>query len=246
MGFAPRRLERRRMLSKLSFQGREALPKGGAMSVHETTSFSFLRRRSFFAAVLALAACDSDTTPIVQSTADTGDSLNLAPTKGMGGSSGVPGRDPGYRLGPNDRVRIIVFGQPTLTGEFTVDGNGAMSYPLIGNLPAGGMTVAELQQTIARKLEPDYLVNPSVSAEVVTRRPFYVIGEVQKPGNYPYVTDMTVLNAVAMAGGYTYRARKNDFYIKRLGKDGKMVRIVASSGTVLRPGDTLEVLERFF
>jgi protein involved in polysaccharide export with SLBB domain len=233
------------MLSMLPFQRREALPKGCAMAVHETNSF--LRRRSFFVALLALAACDGDTTPIVQNTAtDTGESLNLAPTKGMSGSSTVPGRDPAYKLGPNDRIRIIVFGQPTLTGEFTIDGNGTMSYPLIGNIPAGGMTVAELQRTITLKLEPDYLVNPSVSAEVVTRRPFYVIGEVQKPGNYPYVTDMTVLNAVAMAGGFTYRARKNDFYIKRSDKNGRMVRVLADSGTVLRPGDTLEVRERYF
>jgi protein involved in polysaccharide export with SLBB domain len=108
------------------------------------------------------------------------------------------------------------------------------------------MTTAQLQQAIAAKLSPDYLVNPSVSAEVVTRRPFYVIGEVQKPGNYPYVTDMTALNAIAMAGGFTYRAKKNDFYIKRLDKDGKMVRIEAKAGTVLRPLDTLEVRERYF
>jgi polysaccharide export outer membrane protein len=191
--------------------------------------------------MLALAACDTDDTPIVRD--GTGESLHLAPTDG--GRSGAA-RDPGYKLGPNDRVRIIVFGQPTLTGEFTVDGNGVLSYPLIGNIPAGGMTTAELQKTITKKLEPDYLVNPSVSAEVVTRRPFYVIGEVQKPGNYPFVTDMTVLNAVAMAGGFTYRARKNDFYVKRIDKDGKLVRVVASSGTVLHPGDTLEVRERYF
>jgi polysaccharide export outer membrane protein len=197
--------------------------------------------------MFALAACDTDTTPIVQDTGDgTGESLNFAPTNGPGGTRSVSGRDPGYKLGPNDRVRIIVFGQPTLTGEFTVDGNGTLSYPLVGNIPAGGMTTAELQQMITRKLEPDYLVNPSVSAEVVTRRPFYVIGEVQKPGNYAYVTDMTALNAVAMAGGFTYRARKNDFYIKRLNKDGKMVRVVANSSTILRPGDTLEVPERYF
>lgn len=215
------------------------------MSAQE--SIAFLRRRGLLVAMFALAACDSDTTPIVQETADgSGESLHLAPTGGPGGSRAASTRDPGYKLGPNDRVRIIVFGQPTLTGEFTVDGNGTLSYPLIGNIPAGGMTVGELQQTITRKLEPDYLVNPSVSAEVVTRRPFYVIGEVQKPGNYPYVTNMTILNAVAMAGGFTYRARKNDFYIKRLDKSGQMVRVLASSGTVLRPGDTLEVRERYF
>lgn len=208
---------------------------------------AFLRRRSLFVAMFALAACDGDTTPIVQSTVDgSGEGLNLAPTNSKGGSRALPSHDPGYKLGPNDRVRIIVFGQPTLTGEFTVDGDGVLSYPLIGNIPTGGMTTAELQKTIAAKLDPDYLVNPSVSAEVVTRRPFYVIGEVARPGNYPYVTDMTVIHAVAIAGGFTYRARKNDFYIKRLDKGDKMVRVLANSSTVLRPGDTLEVRERYF
>jgi protein involved in polysaccharide export with SLBB domain len=201
--------------------------------------------------MFALAACDGDTTPIVQDTAaDGGESLQLAPTNTPGGArprtASLPERDPDYKLGPNDRLRVIVFGQPTLTGEYSLDGNGVLAFPLIGNLPASGMTTSQLQKQIAAKLEPDYLVNPSVSVEVVTRRPFYVIGEVHKPGNYPYVTGMTALNAVAMAGGFTYRARKNDFYVKRLDKDGKMVRVVAQSGTVLRPGDTLEVRERLF
>jgi len=200
--------------------------------------------------MFALAACDSDTTPIVREAAADGggESLALAPTNTPGGArsrgAAVPGAD--YKLGPNDRVRIIVFGQPTLTGEYSLDGNGVLAFPLIGNIPAQGVTTAELLKLIAAKLEPDYLINPSVSAEVVTRRPFYVIGEVHKPGNYPYVTDMTALNAVAMAGGFTYRARKNDFYVKRLDQSGKMVRIEAKSGTVLRPGDTLEVRERMF
>jgi hypothetical protein len=99
---------------------------------------------------------------------------------------------------------------------------------------------------IAAKLQPDYLVNPNVSAEIVTRRPFYVIGEVQKPGNYAYVSDITAMNAIAMAGGFTRRARKNEFYIRRLYTDGKMVRIEANAGTVLQAGDTLEVRERLF
>ena len=192
-----------------------------------------VRRRSFLVAMFALVACDSDPIPIAQATAD------------EGGSPASTG-DPGYKLGANDRLRITVFGQPMLTAEYTLDGNGVLAFPLIGNVPASGMTTQQLQKTIAGKLEPDYLVNPSVSAEVVTRRPFFIIGEVQKPGNYPYVPDMTALNAVAMAGGFTYRARKNDFYIKRLDKSGKMVRVEATAGTVLRPGDTLEVRERYF
>ena len=132
------------------------------------------------------------------------------------------------KLGPNDRLVITVFGQPTLTGEYTLDGNGVLAFPLIGNVPANGSTTSELQQKIAAKLNPEYLINPSVSAEIVNCRPFYVIGEVQKPGNYPYVTDMTAVNAIAMAGGFTRRARQNDIHVRRFDKDGKMVRIEAN------------------
>ena len=190
-----------------------------------------------FVAVFALAACESDPTPIVKETAANGGSLHLGPTSG---------RDADYRLGANDRVRIIVFGQPTLTGEYTLDGNGVLAFPLIGNVDANGQSPNQLQKAIASKLDPDYLQNPSVSAEVITRRPFYVIGEVQKPGNYPYVTDMTVLNAVAMAGGYTYRARQNNLYVKRLDANGRMIRVEATPETKIRPGDTVEIKERYF
>jgi len=191
----------------------------------EPSTIGSLRRRGLFFAMFALAACDSDSTPIV-------------PMAAAGGGS--PGDS--NKLGPNDRLRITVFGQPTLTGEYTLDGNGVLAFPLIGNVPANGVTTSQLQQAIAAKLKPDYMVNPNVSAEIVTRRPFYVIGEVQKPGNYPYAA----VNAIAMAGGFTRRARKNDFYIRRLDKDGKVVRIEANAGTVLQAGDTLEVRERVF
>src|SRR5512139_4335381 len=173
----------------------------------EPTTIAFLRRRGLLAAIFAVAACDIDSTPIVQDTAGDGadgkgggDRLQLEPTNSPRGSApgAMPssGRDPGYKLGANDRVRIIVFGQSTLTNEYVLDGSGVLAFPLIGNIPAAGVTTSQLQQTIAAKLDPDYLRNPSVSAEVLTRRPFYVIGEVRKPGNYPYVTDLTVLNAV--------------------------------------------------
>ena len=201
-----------------------------------------LRSCSLVCALGVLAACETDPTPIVDDT----HGLNLAPTGRAGGNGGLGAVSSDYRLGPNDRTRITVFGQPNLTGEFMLDGNGSVAFPLIGNINADGMTPRELQQAIAGKLDPDYLRNPSVSVEVLTRRPFYVLGEVQKPGNYPYVTDITALNAVAMAGGYTYRAKTTQFYVKRLDKDGKMVRIVAKPETIIRPGDTLEVRERYF
>src|SRR5713101_2424305 len=116
---------------------RVSLPTGDAMSDETSTStVASLRRRGLLVAMFAVAACDSDTTPIVREAA-------------------AAGAD--YKLGPNDRVRIIVFGQPTLTGEYSLDGNGVLAFPLIGNVPAQGVTTAELQKLIAAKLEPDYL-----------------------------------------------------------------------------------------
>ena len=194
-------------------------------------------RGAIVVALLSLGACgDGDRTPIVQDTSG-GQALSL--------TAGGKGTSSDYRLGPNDRTRIIVFGQPTLTGEFQLDGNGVLAYPLIGNVDARGMTPAELQQTIAQRLDKDWVRNPSVSVEVSTRRPFYVVGEVQKPGSYPYVTDMSVLNAIATAGGQTYRANMADFYIKRK-QDGRVVRVQASQESLLQPGDTVVVKERYF
>ena len=200
-------------------------------------------------AFLGLGACsDGDTTPIVRDAATIapGDTSMMQLQDGPAGS-GRPVRASAsdYKLGPNDHTRIIVFGQPTLTGEYVLDGGGVLAFPLIGNVPASGMTPAELQRTIAAKLDPDYLRNPSVSVEVSTRRPFYVVGEVQKPGSYPFVTDMTVLTAVATAGGQTYRANMGNFYVKR-NDNGRVVRVAATQETVLRPGDTVVVRERYF
>ncbi len=201
------------------------------------------------AALLALGACgDRDPSPIVPDTSlsSAGDTsmMQLASADGTS-TPNVRGSTANYKLGPNDHTRIIVFGQPTLTGEYVLDGNGVLSFPLIGNVKAAGMTPMELQHTIASKLDPDYLRNPSVSVEVSTRRPFYVMGEVQKPGSYPFVTDMTVLNAIATAGGNTYRANMYNFYVKRL-QNGRTVRIAATQETMLQPGDTVEVRERYF
>jgi polysaccharide export outer membrane protein len=216
-------------------------------------SIATLRRWCLSWAMLALAgslaACETDPTPIVADTSSEGAALQLTSTGLPGGTrSGAlsAGGASDYRLGPNDRTRIIVFGQPGLTGEFVLDGSGTLAFPLVGSIPANGMTPRELQQAIATKLDPEYLRDPNVTVEVLTRRPFYVLGEVQKPGNYPYVTGITALHAVAMAGGYTYRAKTTGYYIKRLDKNGKMVRVVATPETIIRPGDTLEVRERYF
>ncbi|MFO1157085.1 MAG: polysaccharide biosynthesis/export family protein [Rhodospirillales bacterium] len=150
-----------------------------------------------------------------------------------------------YTLGSGDKVRVTVFGHEDLSGEFEVDGSGNISLPLIRNIKAEGLTVRQLEQTIAERLSPDYLLNPSVSVEVLNYRPFYIYGEVTKPGSYPFVNGMTVVNAVAMAGGFTYRARTGSVRITR-GNEPNRKQITADKDTPVLPGDVIEVPERYF
>lgn len=148
-----------------------------------------------------------------------------------------------YVLGPGDRVRVVVFGQNDLSGEFEIDGTGNISLPLIQGVKAAGLTLRQLEQTITNKLKPDFLKNPRVSLEVLNYRPFYIIGQVKNPGSYPYVAGMTVVNAIALAGGYTYRASERKVLITRV-KNGK--QRPANRSTRVLPGDVIEIPERFF
>jgi polysaccharide export outer membrane protein len=151
-----------------------------------------------------------------------------------------------YRLGAGDKVRISVFGEDTLSGEFLVPGgDGTIAFPLIGGVQAAGLTVSELQSEIEAKLKPDYLKDPHVSIEVLNYRPFYILGEVMKPGEYPYTNGLTVLNAVATANGFTYRANHHKVYIKRANSSSE-VEYNLDASTVVQPGDTIRIGERFF
>ncbi len=154
--------------------------------------------------------------------------------------------DTTYRLGAGDRIRVTVFGQEDLSGEFEVDGTGRVSLPLIRTVQAKGLTLAELEQAVTDRLKPDFLKDPSVSIEVLNYRPFYIIGEVKEPGSYPYVSGMTVWNAVAMAGGFSYRARKSEVEIKRGGNTAQSAWQDAHPDTTVFPGDVIKVPERFF
>jgi polysaccharide export outer membrane protein len=149
-----------------------------------------------------------------------------------------------YRLGSGDKLRVIVFGEPDLSGEFDVTGSGKVSLPLIGQVQAAAMTVGEFEDEVRSKLMDGYLTNPKVSIEVLNYRPFYIIGEVDKPGEYPYTTGMNVLNAVAVAGGYTYRANEDQVYITRDNK-GEATYVTGRNVRVL-PGDIVRIPERFF
>jgi protein involved in polysaccharide export with SLBB domain len=168
------------------------------------------------------------------------------PGQAAPGQSAALKADDSYRLGSGDRVRVTVYGQPELTGEYAVDGGGQMSYPLVGQIRAGGMTAHELERALIGKLSPGYLKNPSISVEVLTFRPFYIVGEVRTPGSYPFVNGMTVLNAVALAGGFTYRARENSFYVTRTGEDGAKNKVSAGADATIMPGDIITVRERYF
>lgn len=150
-----------------------------------------------------------------------------------------------YRLGSADKVRVIVFGETDLSGEFAVSGDGKVALPLIGEIPAVGATASELQSRIATSLANGYLQNPKVSVEVLSYRPFYILGEVNKPGEYPYSSGMTVERAVATASGYTYRANHKKVYIKRANA-AEEVQLPLDSKLVIEPGDTIRIVERYF
>ncbi len=150
-----------------------------------------------------------------------------------------------YKLGVSDKVRILVFNEPTLSGEFNVNSNGAIAFPLIGDVKAEGRTTTEVGRDISDRLAEGYLRSPQVSIDVLTFRPFFILGEVNKPGEYPYMNGLTVLQAVATAQGFTYRANKSKVYIKKEG-DTSEHEYKVTTATPVAPGDTIRVTERFF
>ncbi len=153
--------------------------------------------------------------------------------------------DSSYRLGAGDKINIDVFNQPDLTGEYTLDGNGRFSMHLIGRIDAANLTPSELEALIVSKLKPDYLVNPRVSVRMQNFRPFYIMGEVKNPNSYAYVDGMTYLTAIAIAGGYTYRGKKDWVYVIR-GDDPDREELKLDVNEKVRPGDIIRIAERLF
>lgn len=152
---------------------------------------------------------------------------------------------PDYRLGAGDKIRVITFGEAALTGEFIVSGSGKAALPLVGEIEAVGLTPREFQTRVETALKNGYLREPKVSVEVLNYRPFYILGEVNAPGTYPYTNALTVMNAVATAGGFTYRANQRRVFIKRA--DDATGRSYPLTGTTpVAPGDTIRIGERLF
>ncbi|MDA0967544.1 MAG: polysaccharide export protein [Proteobacteria bacterium] len=146
-----------------------------------------------------------------------------------------------YKLGSGDKLKITFFDEDDLSGEFEVDGSGTLSLPLIGNIDVLGLSLREVEKILISKFKEGYLVNPRISIEILNFRPFFIIGEVNDPGSYPYVSGLTVVNAVALAGGYTHRAKTDKVIITR---DKK--KIEAKDSSAVLPGDSIRVKERFF
>ena len=150
-----------------------------------------------------------------------------------------------YRLGSGDEVRVTVFGEPDLSGTFKVDGRGEVTLPLVGSVSADGRTSGDLASAVGDALREGYLRDPRVTVEVAAYRPYFILGEVEKPGTYPYQNGLTVMNAVATAQGFTYRANERVVLIRRDGETEER-RFVLNSATPVRPGDTITITERFF
>ncbi len=150
-----------------------------------------------------------------------------------------------YPLRAGETIQVITYGEETLTGEFSIGANGVLSFPLIGDIKAVGLTPSALGKSISAALADGYVLNPQVNVEVKNYRPIYILGEVNKPGEYPYIPDMTILAAIAKADGFTYRAQQKQIFIKRSDQP-REVKIRLGSNTRIYPGDTIRITERFF
>lgn len=152
-----------------------------------------------------------------------------------------------YRLGPGDKLRVTVYNEPNLSGEFMLSSSGALAFPLIGVVEANGLTVPQLSDALTRKIGADYMADPKLTVEVLNYRPFYILGEVKNPGEYPFAAGMTVEQAVAAAGGFSYRANTRVINLRRAAAaEERSVDLREGAPTAILPGDTIRVLERYF
>jgi len=181
--------------------------------------------------LLALAGCARQTAPVSMPAA---------------AAAAGPGLDlEAYRLGPGDKLKITIFGHPQESGNFEIDGLGYLPYPLLGRVAARDKTVAQLTEYLKVELNRTFIVDPRVSVEVLNYRPFYIYGEVNRAGSYPYVSGLTVRRAVAIAGGFTRRAREAPVTLVREDRSGAM-KYDAQLEVPVLPGDIIEVERRLF
>lgn len=179
----------------------------------------------FLSMLIGLSACATSTSGIAQVAAADG--------------------APVYTLDTGDKVRVTVYGEQSVNGEYAIGPSGDIAFPLIGNVPAKGQTVSQLQEAITQKLAAGYILDPRVSIDVLSYRPYFILGEISRPGQYPYLPKLTVDQAIASAGGYTYRASKSKVFIRRNGLETE-VKLSRSTPVWVLPGDTIRIGERYF
>src|SRR5258706_3817969 len=150
-----------------------------------------------------------------------------------------------YALGANDRVRLKVYGEPDIGGEYEVDNNGNVSIPLAGHIRAAGLTTRQLERAIASALSKGIVRDPRVNVEWALYRPYYILREVNKGGEYPYRLGLTVMDAVASAGGFTYRANENKVYLRRSGAGVEEVYAL-DAPILIFPGDSIRIPEHYY
>ena len=149
------------------------------------------------------------------------------------------------KLQPGDKITITVYGEDKLGGDYVIDQSGQISLPLAGTLQAQGLTQTELEQALAKKFRSEYLRNPKVTVTIATLQPYYMMGEVEKPGEFTYRSGLNVLTALAIAGGPTYRASRSTVQIQRRGETSMRDYPISVSVPVF-PGDVIRVPERYF
>jgi polysaccharide export outer membrane protein len=150
-----------------------------------------------------------------------------------------------YVLRPNDQIRVQVYNEPNATGVYTVDGGGYVSVPLAGRVRAAGLTPAELERSITKHVDGNILKDPHVNVQVATYGPIYIRGEVKQPGQFPYAPGLTIGDAVALAGGYTYRANESVAYVRSAASAQELERPLRTDVPVA-PGDNIRIPERYF
>jgi polysaccharide export outer membrane protein len=150
-----------------------------------------------------------------------------------------------YKLGLGDKLRVNIYGEPTLSGEYQVSGNGAVTLPLVGDVPAVGLTARQLEAALTGRYAAGYLKAPRIAVEVYDFRPYFMVGEVQKPGRYASVEGQTLIGAIATAGGFTYRANRSRVFVRRQG-DTTEYQVDANADVKVGPGDVIRVGERYF
>ncbi len=160
-------------------------------------------------------------------------------------TDGMPVSQYVYKIGAGDRLRIQVFGEESLTGEYSVNASGNLAFPLIGDVVAAGRTQDAFRDELQAKLGAQYLRNPQITVEVKSYRPVFILGEVARPGEFPFVEKLSIYALVAKAGGFTYRANQGYVFIRRENEASEQA-IRLSSATAVQPGDTIRIPERTF